>query len=488
MLNFNIMKLLIISMLLFSLKVCYSQNTFSKTYSSSEDSRSWRVKEDIKGNYIVSGAKILSSNLYKPFVYKMDCNGNVIDSALYFDELPYDMYIQDVLPFNDKYIFIGFTGAFSSSSATAPNDSSMFYIRTDTNLNIIDTAFYSVVNNEDVEYSTSKIDKYGNIIIAGHYSNTGLFGSFIYKLSANGDSLASSFIPIDSVSLFKNIMIDSNFYYALSMTYMQGNRLLYKYDTNLVLVDTYIIPYVVGYQYSPIWVNDSTYYTSGIYHESIKMSFSVAKITIGGELQDSLIFGSDSVDNYSGFYDALCMQNGSLYYVGNVYESLEIPPYGNNEPTEIYLAKIDADLNIVWEKHIGGDAFYTATNIVATLDGSVLLLATRNDITDNMNQLDIYLVKVDSSGNVAWTKNINTIKQSINIFPNPATTHINVNLKSSKQHISELSIIDIQGRIVLQKQLNDKTLKFDVSSLPGGIYIVEGYTNKGEQFAGKFVK
>ncbi len=482
------MRLSVIIIFLLLLEVVHSQSTFSKTYYSSEDSRASRVKEDLNGNYIVSGSKVMNSNLFKPFVYKMDCNGNIIDSALYFEALPYDMYIEDVVFSGCSYIFIGFTADYSLSSAAGPNDSSMFYIRTDTNLNIIDTAFYSVTSNEDVEYSTTKIDVNGNIIIAGHYSNTGFFGSFIYKLSANGDSLASAFVPIDSVKLFKNIMIDSNYYYALSMSFKKGYSQLYKYDTNLVLRAIYNISNLVGYQYSPIWVNDSTYYTSGVYNEAVKMDFSIVKVTIEGELLDSLIFGSDSVDNYSGFYDALCKQNGSLYYVGNIYKNLALPPYGNNEPTEIYLAKIDTNLNIIWEKYMGGDAYYTATNVIATSDGSVLLLATRNDITDNLNQLDIYLAKVDSDGNVAWTKNINIPKQSISIYPNPATNIINIALKSQNQQISQLSIIDIQGRVVQQEMLNDKQTKIDVSLLPKGVYIIEGYTDRGERFGGKFVK
>ncbi|RLD41103.1 MAG: hypothetical protein DRI86_14050 [Bacteroidetes bacterium] len=99
-------------------------------------------------------------------------------------------------------------------------------------------------------------------------------------------------------------------------------------------------------------------------------------------------------------------------------------------------------------------------------------------------------MKIGPNGEVTSIINLGKqiSKQAVNIFPNPATKEINLILKQPNQQIAHLSIIEIQGKIVLQKQINDKQAKLDVSSLSKGVYIVEGYTSKGKGFNGKFVR
>jgi len=469
-----------------------SQNIFTKYFPSNENYRVSRVKEDFDGNFILSGYKdVIAENAARPYVFKIDEYGQVIDSALFFIGKPYDWYIQDVLIDSNNYIFIGFSGDFYTSGV-GPNDKSMFYLKTDLDFNPIDTNYYSLINNEDIGYSTSKVDNKGNIIVAGYsysYTHFGNYYSFIYKLSHNGDSLASSIVPVDTTRLFTNLMIDSNSYFAFSYIFSANTpRLVYKYDSNITLVDKYNIPNKAQQFYSPIDNGDGTYFTSGYSHPTYR-HFSIIKSTINGSLLNFKLFGIVDSTNYPAFYDALCLQNNYLYFAGSVYYNQNpIPPYGENHPSNLYLAKLDTGLNIIWEKLIGGDAYYTAMNVIGTSDGGVLMLASRNDITDNLNNLDVFLVKVDTNGNIAWTQSISQPTLELSIFPNPVTANINIELISQNQSITSIQIFDIQGKEILSKQSSSAEIKLDVSSLSSGVYLIKGRTNIGLSFSRKFVK
>jgi hypothetical protein len=62
-------------------------------------------------------------------------------------------------------------------------------------------------------------------------------------------------------------------------------------------------------------------------------------------------------------------------------------------------------------------------------------------------------------------------KDNIKIYPNPATSKINILYNPEKLQRSTLIISDIQGKAILQKALNDD--KIDVSDFPNGIYFLQ---------------
>ncbi|HEX8547895.1 MAG TPA: T9SS type A sorting domain-containing protein, partial [Cytophagaceae bacterium] len=67
---------------------------------------------------------------------------------------------------------------------------------------------------------------------------------------------------------------------------------------------------------------------------------------------------------------------------------------------------------------------------------------------------------------------------TIYVFPNPANGQINVSM--SAESITELSIADLSGRVLLQQTLasDDRSTQVDVSQLTKGLYII---TAKGKQ-------
>lgn len=484
-------QLLIIHLLLFSY-LSYSQNLFIENYPSNENYRVQRVKQDFNGNFVLSGYKdVIAQGAMRPFVLKVSSTGQRLDSAVFFSGMPYDWYIMDVLIDSSFYYFIGFSGNFYNTGH-GPNDSSMFLLKTDYYLNTIDTSFFPIVNGEDINHGTSKFDYQGNIVTAGYYINSSNhFGSFISKFSKDGDFFHSSIVPVDSNRWFTNLMVDSSFYYAFGYIWSTNlPRLLYKFDTLLSLVDVYNIPPEAQKYYSPIYNhNKESYFTSGFVNSStipVTRKYAIVESTIDGMLINNIEFGFKDSTNIPAFYDALCYQNGHLYYAGSVYGKNTLPPYGDNSPSNIYIAKLDTGLNIAWEKVVGGDAYYTAMNIIATSDGGVLLLASRNDITDSLNKLDIRLIKTDSLGNVTWIRNFDPPNLEISIFPNPADASIQLQFGSFFS--GNLYVYNLQGQVILRRAIPvGNSYRLDTAELPTGMYFIYIQTADGRQAVKKLV-
>ncbi len=75
----------------------------------------------------------------------------------------------------------------------------------------------------------------------------------------------------------------------------------------------------------------------------------------------------------------------------------------------------------------------------------------------------------------------NNIENNINIFPNPTSNNIYIELKTYEK--GEIKIFNAFGKLVLNQQISSKTLNIDVSMLDNGIYLV-----KTDNYTCKFVK
>lgn len=60
---------------------------------------------------------------------------------------------------------------------------------------------------------------------------------------------------------------------------------------------------------------------------------------------------------------------------------------------------------------------------------------------------------------------------NINIYPNPANAHININLPGQIK-IAEVSFLDINGSFLLKKRIDANVTQFDISNLKQGAYFI----------------
>jgi hypothetical protein len=61
--------------------------------------------------------------------------------------------------------------------------------------------------------------------------------------------------------------------------------------------------------------------------------------------------------------------------------------------------------------------------------------------------------------------------QKVDVFPNPANNVVNVNLTGFTGK-SDVSLLDVNGRMILHREVSSVNSQFDISALPAGIYMM----------------
>ena len=103
-------------------------------------------------------------------------------------------------------------------------------------------------------------------------------------------------------------------------------------------------------------------------------------------------FGGSSYD-YG--YSVQQTSDGGFLIVGNTYSL-------GDGSLEVYLIKTDVSGNKVWEKNFGGSSFDFGYSVEKTSDGGFVIIGFTTSF--GAGQEDVYLVKVDAEGNKIWEK------------------------------------------------------------------------------------
>ena len=77
------------------------------------------------------------------------------------------------------------------------------------------------------------------------------------------------------------------------------------------------------------------------------------------------------------------------------------------------------------------------------------------------------------------------LETSLRLWPNPANTFLYVT--SDDFRIDYVTVLDMEGRMILRREVRDTAVSIDVSRLPAGTYLIEA-AGKGQVSTGKFVK
>ncbi|MFX0132770.1 MAG: hypothetical protein ACFFDN_03900 [Candidatus Hodarchaeota archaeon] len=104
------------------------------------------------------------------------------------------------------------------------------------------------------------------------------------------------------------------------------------------------------------------------------------------------LFGGDSTDGGNSIQHT---RDGGYIIAGKTYS------YGVGG-SDIWLIKIDADGNKLWDKTYGGNDFDIAYDVKQTNDDGYIIIGVT--VSYGAGERDIYLVKTDSDGNQLWEK------------------------------------------------------------------------------------
>jgi hypothetical protein len=129
-------------------------------------------------------------------------------------------------------------------------------------------------------------------------------------------------------------------------------------------------------------------------------------------------------------------------------------------------------------QNIGMSAF--TYDISSYVGGQVLLAFRHHNCTDEGDLLldDIVVTKAAGLG-------IEENELKFEIFPNPVSEKLNFR---SEEVISKVRIYGLDGKVVLDTEINQSTFNLDVNKLTNGVYSIELESHSGNLLFTKFVK
>jgi uncharacterized delta-60 repeat protein len=122
--------------------------------------------------------------------------------------------------------------------------------------------------------------------------------------------------------------------------------------------------------------------------------FYVVKLDSSGNVLWTKTIGGSSEDRAN----SIIQSSDGGYVVAGWTKSFGAGDY------DIYVVKLDSSGNVLWTKTIGGSALDEALSIMQSSDGGYVIAGYTRSF--GAGGRDFYVVKLDSSGNVVWTKTI----------------------------------------------------------------------------------
>lgn len=114
--------------------------------------------------------------------------------------------------------------------------------------------------------------------------------------------------------------------------------------------------------------------------------------------------GGSALDVGSSF----CVASDGGYVFAGYTNSNDGDVSGNHGSSDAWVIKLDTNGNTVWKKTYGGSSGETITMVKPTADGGYILSGSTgsNDgnVSGNHGEEDIWMVKLDVSGDMAWQK------------------------------------------------------------------------------------
>jgi hypothetical protein len=188
-------------------------------------------------------------------------------------------------------------------------------------------------------------------------------------------------------------------------------------------------------------------------------------------------------------YQDSCLQVGTEYDYLVRASKLKVSPSGSFSnlstgaaasivPVLFYEVVADFTINI----NNDGSIFLTSTSTNAESllwqlpNGTTYTTETVEYPIGGLNEIDIYLIarnrcSVDTSFNVLFISVEEYTPEDLAIYPNPASTVIQV---STSENINNVALVSVEGKYLIRKQnLIGRETELNVSSLPAGIYTLQ---------------
>ncbi len=260
------------------------------------------------------------------------------------------------------------------------------------------------------------------------------------------------------------------------------------YDTAFNLQNEALLPSCFFSNYSSLKLDESTFYFVGNLYDTIiwqTQHLGIAKVDDTGEVLNEFYSYNlnDSSTNvaYSNSVDWL--DNGNILLCSAI--NVEYAHTIQQEPSYIRLTKLSSDLDLIWNRWIGGDGMYEAYVMRTTPDNGILVAGCYSDTPPTSStKKQLFIMQTDGNGLFTGMEDNGITSTQAILYPNPASEMINIEFSQVYQKAT-FQLVDIGGKVVLEKQLYSNHAQVDVSTIPAGTYVYRIFNKEGLDERGK---
>lgn len=196
------------------------------------------------------------------------------------------------------------------------------------------------------------------------------------------------------------------------------------------------------------------------------------KIDLVGNVIWSQNYGGTLVDRLHGLDHSA---NGGFILAGFTYSNNNDVSY-NHGSNDMWLVEIDSNGQLIWEKTFGGSNGDLALDVVLTPDGNYLAGGVASsldgDVTENLGDTDGWLL------HVGWNMSVSDISLNnvAKVYPNPFVDQLHIKADSP---VKAVKINDMTGKLVSMQSFRSNDVTLNTSGLAKGVYILTVQTATG---------
>jgi uncharacterized delta-60 repeat protein len=317
--------------------------TFAERIGGSSDDFANSIIQSSDGGYVVAGYTNSFGGSYDFYVVKLYSSGSVAWTKTIGGSG--DDQANSVVQSSDGgYIVAGYTTSFGASGAD------MYVVKLGSGGNV---QWTKTIGGSDDDFANSVIQSSdGGYVIAGYTQSFGAGGydMYVVKLDSNGNVVWTKTIGGSNSDVANSIVQSSDGGYVVA-----GETLSFGASGR----DIYVVK--LDSSGNIVWTK-----------------------TIGGSWDD--------------FANSVIQSSDGGYVIAGYTQSFGASWY------DIYVVKLDSSGNVIWSKTIGGGNADVAYSIIQSSDGGYIVIGRTQSF--GAGGYDVYVVKIDSSGNVLWTKTI----------------------------------------------------------------------------------